>query len=206
MILVMLLIALIFRLVSLNSVGLVTEGRGLESQVRQELSWEWQRSLHLQYHDWGENIEQGTELPTAPRVPQHWLPSAPDVCSQCVCVFTAVCALQWVKCRAQILSMGHHTWPHVTTLSLSLTSTQKFLVIMGAVVFVWWCWTEVNLRLISSTLNLLCPHLSVSFVKSSCSQHLYRSPTVQLSTHNLCILLVKDSITHWHPHLIMKYL
>ncbi len=66
------------------------------------------------------------------------------------------------------------------------------------------CFTHINLRFISSALNLLCPHLSVSFTKSSCSQHLYRSPTVQLSTHNLCILLVKDSITHWHPRLIMK--
>ncbi len=25
-----------------------------------------------------------------------------------------VCALGWVKCRAQIPSMGHHTWPHTT--------------------------------------------------------------------------------------------
>jgi len=56
-----------------------------------------------------------------------------------------------------------------------------------------WCWTDRYIRLISSALNLLCPHLSVSFVKRSCSQHLYRSPTVQLSTHNLCILPVKDS-------------
>ncbi len=36
----------------------------------------------------------------------------------CVCVFTAV----WVhfgrvKCRAKILSMGHHTWSYVTLLS-----------------------------------------------------------------------------------------
>ncbi len=34
----------------------------------------------------------------------------------CVCVHCCVCALGWVKCRAQILSMGHHTWPHVTSL------------------------------------------------------------------------------------------
>ncbi len=37
----------------------------------------------------------------------------------CVCVFTAVCVhLGWVKCRALIPSMGNHTWPHVTSLSL----------------------------------------------------------------------------------------
>ncbi len=31
-----------------------------------------------------------------------------------------MCALGWVKCRAQILSMGHHTWPHFTSLSLNV--------------------------------------------------------------------------------------
>ncbi len=31
-----------------------------------------------------------------------------------------MCALEWVKCRAQILSMGHHTWPHFTSLSLNV--------------------------------------------------------------------------------------
>ncbi len=34
-----------------------------------------------------------------------------------VCVHYCVCALGWVKCRAQIPSMGHHTWPHTTSLS-----------------------------------------------------------------------------------------
>ncbi len=38
------------------------------------------------------------------------------VCVQGVCVCVCVCSLlcvpfRWVKCRAQILSMGHHTWP-----------------------------------------------------------------------------------------------
>ncbi len=44
-------------------------------------------------------LEQGTEPPTAPRAPQHkWLPTAPGVCSQCVCVFTAVCVhFGWVN-------------------------------------------------------------------------------------------------------------
>ncbi len=36
------------------------------------------------------------------------------------CVFTVcVYALGWVECRAQIPSMGHHTWPHITSLSLN---------------------------------------------------------------------------------------
>ncbi len=39
--------------------------------------------------------------------------TAPGVCSRCVCVHVG-----WVNCRAQILSMGNHTWPHVTSLSL----------------------------------------------------------------------------------------
>uniref|UniRef100_A0A671PHR1 FHA domain-containing protein n=1 Tax=Sinocyclocheilus anshuiensis TaxID=1608454 RepID=A0A671PHR1_9TELE len=41
---------------------------------------------------------------------KKWLPTAPGVCSRCV-----VCV--WDKCRALIPSMGHHTWPHVTSLS-----------------------------------------------------------------------------------------
>ncbi len=37
------------------------------------------------------------------------------VCVHGVCVFTAVCVhLGWVKCGAQIPSMGHHTWSYVT--------------------------------------------------------------------------------------------
>ncbi len=43
-----------------------------------------------------------------------WLPTAPYVCS-----LPCVCALGWVKCRAQIPSMDHHIWPHITSLSLN---------------------------------------------------------------------------------------
>ncbi len=35
-----------------------------------------------------------------------------------VCAHCCVCALGWIKCRARILSMGHHTWLYVTSLSL----------------------------------------------------------------------------------------
>ncbi len=45
----------------------------------------------------------------------------------CVCVHCCVCALGWVKCRAQIPSMGHHTWSYVTALSLSI-NPQPYLV------------------------------------------------------------------------------
>ncbi len=63
-------------------------------------------------------LEQGTEPPTAPRAPQHkWLPTTPGVCSQYACVFTAVCVyIVWVKCRAKIPKMGHHTWSYVLSL------------------------------------------------------------------------------------------
>ncbi len=42
------------------------------------------------------------------------------------CVFTAVCVhFGWVKCRAQIPSMGHHTWPYVTFTSLHFNTPLK---------------------------------------------------------------------------------
>ncbi len=66
-----------------ESVGLVTRGCGFESRLRQELlvgGVNNERSLHLQYHDCSETFEQGTEPPTAPRAPQHFMPTAPGVC------------------------------------------------------------------------------------------------------------------------------
>ncbi len=57
-----------------------------------------------------------------PRVPQHKWPQLLQVCVHSVCVFTAVCVhFGWVNCIAQITSMGHHTWPCFTSLSLSFT-------------------------------------------------------------------------------------
>uniref|UniRef100_A0A8C1TK71 Golgi associated, gamma adaptin ear containing, ARF binding protein 3a n=1 Tax=Cyprinus carpio TaxID=7962 RepID=A0A8C1TK71_CYPCA len=44
-----------------------------------------------------------------------WLPNVPGVCSWCVSVHCCV-HFGWVKCRARILSMGHHTWLYVTSL------------------------------------------------------------------------------------------
>ncbi len=34
----------------------------------------------------------------------------------CLCLCLCVCALGWLKCRAHIPSMGHRTWPHVTSI------------------------------------------------------------------------------------------
>ncbi len=46
----------------------------------------------------------------------------------CVCVFYCVCVhFEWVKCRAQILSKGNHTWPrhfHFTFFILCLHRLQ----------------------------------------------------------------------------------
>ncbi len=41
----------------------------------------------------------------------------------CLYVFFLMCSVhfEWVTCRAQILSMGHHTWSYVTPLSLYRT-------------------------------------------------------------------------------------
>ncbi len=57
---------------------------------------------------WPINTKTILQLPLLLRVCVHGL---------CVCVFTAVCVhFGWFKCRAQIPSMGHHTWPHVMSL------------------------------------------------------------------------------------------
>ncbi len=95
------------------------------------LEWITSALFHLQYHDWGETLEQGTKPSTAPRAPQQY--GSPllrvcvlgvcvcvCVCIHGVCVHCCVCALGWIKCRAQIPSIGHHTWPHITSLSLNL--------------------------------------------------------------------------------------
>ncbi len=66
-----------------------------------------QGSLRLQYHDWGA-LEQGTEPPT----PQHkWLPTAPGVCSRCVCVCVHCCV-----CTLDGLIAEHKFWVWVTIL------------------------------------------------------------------------------------------
>ncbi len=49
----------------------------------------------------------------------------------CVCVHCCVCVhgvcvhFGWVKCRARIPSMGHHTWLYVTTLSLNIADRRR---------------------------------------------------------------------------------
>ncbi len=45
-----------------------------------------------------------------------------------VCVHCCECALGWVKCREQIPSMGHHTWPHTTSLLYSVCTSHWCLV------------------------------------------------------------------------------
>ncbi len=48
-----------------------------------------------------------------------------------------MCALGWVKCRGQIPSMGHHTWPHTTSLSLSpFLKTARCAITLGNCLFI----------------------------------------------------------------------
>ncbi len=73
------------------------------------------------HFDFGVNNKRSIP-PSIPRLrwdpwARHRTPNySPGATAICVCV----CALGWVKCRAQIPSMGHHTWPHITSLSLNL--------------------------------------------------------------------------------------
>ncbi len=104
---------------------------GLSTSTGRDCRWgEWMTSaLFLpQYHDCGETLEQGTEPPTALQAPQQ-----KNGCSLlrvyvhgvCVCsLLSAVCALGWVKCRRQILSMGH-----VTVLSIALLKTIFYCIL-----------------------------------------------------------------------------
>ncbi len=87
----------------------------------------------------------------------------------CVCVHYCVCALGWVKCRAQIPSMGHHTWPHVT--SLSLISHIQFSIHYTII----WCLIpeRLSVKMTNNTGALTC-----SF---SLHEHLERSG--HLSNH-----------------------
>ncbi len=70
-----------------------------------------------------------TEVPLSKAPNPQLLPGCRSIngCPLCfhgACVFTAVCVhFGWVNCRAQIPSMGNHTWPHVT--SRHVTSRQN---------------------------------------------------------------------------------
>ncbi len=57
--------------------------------------------------------------------------SALTVYVQFVCVFTAVCVhFGWVKRRARIPSMGHHTWSYFTSLTSILIDCLKFQFVL----------------------------------------------------------------------------
>ncbi len=61
------------------------------------------------------SLNNTTELPLSKT------PKPPLLCMFTMCVFTAVCVhFGWDKCRAQIPSMGHHTWLYVTSLSSNI--------------------------------------------------------------------------------------
>ncbi len=76
-----------------------------------------QINLHLVERVGRHNIKVPGPMERAVKgtVQHKWLPTAPGVCSQCVCFHCCV-HLGWVKCWALIPSMGHHTWSYVTSL------------------------------------------------------------------------------------------
>ncbi len=85
-----------------------------------------QRSLHLQYHD---------EVPLSRTPNTQLLPGCRRI-NGCplprVCVLTAVCVhFEWVKCGAQILSMGHHIWLYVCHITLKLQRNSRCRVKTG---------------------------------------------------------------------------
>ncbi len=73
-----------------------------------------------------------------------------------VCVFTAVCVnLGWIKCRAQILSMGHRTWPcHVSFTFLHACFNPLVLLIWES--HLWSSWpVTVHLKLYNIIYNII---------------------------------------------------
>ncbi len=82
--------------------------------------------------------------PSIPRLrcpwARHRTPNCPllRVCVHGVCVFTAVCVhFGWVKCRAQIPSMGNHTWPRHVTKSTSKQAQQPMTTILTVILRIW---------------------------------------------------------------------
>ncbi len=79
-------------------------------------------------------------------------------CSRCVftvCVCSLLCVCTWMgKCRAQILSMGHHIWLYVTSLSL-IGLKSSFI----AISYSWLEWAYLwYIYLIVSLLIPRCDH------------------------------------------------
>ncbi len=77
-----------------NSVLFFQSSQNLNSlnyQAMLILYWITNALFHLQYHDWGEILEQGTEPPTAPCALQQYGCQLLWVCVHGVCVFTTVC-------------------------------------------------------------------------------------------------------------------
>ncbi len=77
------------------------------------------------------------------------------VCVHSVCVFTTVCVhFGWVNCRAQIPSMGHHTWPHVTSLHVTSKLTAMLLGCCGWLLRCCECLNAVITTLVTVRCNL----------------------------------------------------
>ncbi len=82
----------------------------------------------------------------------------------CVCSLLCVCVhFGWDKCRARILSMGHHTWPYVTSLSLIVTI---IWIIMTAIILV-----LINIIFIIKYSNEIKYNIVLYNLLSHCLQH-----------------------------------
>ncbi len=100
-------LAMVMEAVVVSESDIYPEGCGFESQLRTGIvgggSDEPVLSSTFKTTAEVRPLSNGTKPPTSPPI---WLHT--------VCVYYCVCALGWVKCRAQILSMGHHTCSNLT--------------------------------------------------------------------------------------------
>ncbi len=108
------------------------DSKGCEFESRADRNWRWREWMHSALS----TFNTMTEMPLSKAPNPQLLPGRCSingcpllrVCVHGVCVFTAVCAhFGWVKCRAQIPRMGHHTWLYVMSLSLSNKPTTKII-------------------------------------------------------------------------------
>ncbi len=106
-------------------------------------------------------------------------------CSGCVCVY----ALGWVKCRAQIPSVAHHTWPQINFFLIWLFScscwddysTHLFLLIMYIIFCLFLLHSSSGL-LFTCCLILLLSWMYLAFSVLNTIQVKFETPLFSLTT------------------------
>ncbi len=126
-----------------------------------------------------------------------------------VCVFTAVCAhFWWVKCRARIPSMGHHTWLYATPLSLSKNPIPEFQTALNELTtrrryFPYFHWNRKKLKQLSIDW-FYCFYIDFIYKKSfykllsgNHSHHLRQKPdhNYLITEHRHLSPLIKSTIS-----------